>query len=83
MTLLETFTLESQTDPTQAGHRFLAGIHAEIDLIPIHEMRATFVASDLKDAMAGITLSYLTRNEQYENEDRHEEKSALAETLSV
>jgi hypothetical protein len=58
-------------------------IHADIDATPIHEVRARYVASNQTDAMAGILLSYLTRNEQYENEHRHEEKSALAEALSV
>jgi hypothetical protein len=83
MTILETFVVEAQTNPTEAGHRFLAGIHAEIDATPIHEVRARYVASNQTDAMDGILLSYLTRNEQYENEHRYEEKSALAEALSV
>lgn len=58
-------------------------IHAEIDATPIHEVRARFVASNQKDAMAGILLGYLSRNEPDENEQRHQEKSALAEALSI
>ena len=58
-------------------------IHAEIDATPIHEVRARFIASNQQDAMAGILLGYLTRNEPDEDADRHSEKSALAEALSI
>lgn len=58
-------------------------IHADIDATPIHEVRARFIASNQQDAMAGILLGYLTRNEPDEDEHRHQEKSALAEALAI
>lgn len=80
---LSTYVIEAETNPTEAGHKFLAAIHQEIDATPIHEVRARFVASNQQDAMAGILLGHLTRNEPDEDEHRHQEKSALAEALNI
>lgn len=78
---LELLTTEIEIDPFGAGQRFLESIHQEIDTTPIHEVRARFIASNQQDAVSNIFLGILTRNDPYEDEHRHQEKSALVEAL--
>lgn len=64
-----------------AGQQFLAGIWDEINQTPIHEVRARFVASQQKDSIAFMLLTYLSRFEDEEAEALRKEREETDELL--